>query len=235
VAAKPSAREIRIGRLTLKGTDREIDRAVDEALANTGFQVIPLDDGFREAWERASADGNMIAAAGVWISDKEFRFERRVAARTKMAILAGQIAHATGYEAAVARQAEWQNTLKGSFTNVDFIALPTMQTTPPIPLNLKIGVMEARMLGWQNTVAVNFAGNPAVALPIPLRYEAKVAVTPLHSPARRGSLDRQMADAKVAVTSLQLIGPRLGEAQLLNAGRLVEAAVKMDEENPAAP
>jgi len=28
------------------------------------------------------------------------------------------------------------------------------------------------------------------------------------------------------VTSLELIGPRLGEAQLLNAGRLVEAAVK---------
>src|SRR6185503_20152074 len=39
VAAKPSAREIRIGRLTLKGTNREIDRAVDEALAKAGFQV----------------------------------------------------------------------------------------------------------------------------------------------------------------------------------------------------
>ena len=32
-----------------------------------------------------------------------------------------------------------------------------------------------------------------------------------------------------AVTSLQLIGPRLSEAQLLNAGRLVEAAVKESE------
>jgi len=228
VAAKPSAREIRIGRLTLKGTDREIDRAVDEALANTGFQVIPLDDGFREAWERASADGNMIAAAGVWISDKEFRFEGRVAARTKMAILAGQIAHATGYESAVARQAAWQNALTAIFTNVDFIALPTMQTTPQIPMNWKIGVMEARMLQVENTVAVNFAGNPAVALPIPLHYDVKVAVKRVQSPAAaaRDSLDRPMHDAKVTVTSLQLIGPRLSEAQLLNAGRLVEAAVK---------
>ena len=235
VAAKPSAQKIRIGRLTLKGTDREVDRAVDEALAKAGFQVIPLDDSFREEWERAKEDGNMIAAAGAWISDKEYRFEMRVAARTKSAIRAGQIAYATGYESAVARQAEWRNTLTGIFTNVDFIALPTVQTPPPpIPPNLKIGVIEALVLQLQNTVAVNFAGNPAVALPIPLRYDVKVAVKRVQSPAgaARNSLDRQMHDAKVAVTSLQLIGPRLSEAQLLNAGRLVEAAVKNEWGKP---
>ena len=237
VAAKPSARQIRIGRLMLKGTDREIDRAVDEALAKAGFQVIPLDERFREEWERAKEDGNTIAAAGAWISDKEFRFEMRVAARTKTAIRAGQIAHATGYESAVARQAEWQNTLTNIFTNVDFIALPTLQTTPPpIPPNLKIGVIEARVLQLQNTVAVNFAGNPAVALPIPLHYDVKVlTVKRVQSPASLGSAHRQMHDARVGVTSLQLIGPRLSEAQLLNAGRLVEAAVKMNRAKLAAP
>jgi len=31
---------------------------------------------------------------------------------------------------------------------------------------------------------------------------------------------------KIPVTSLQLIGPRLSEAGLLNAGRIVENAVK---------
>ena len=237
VAAKSSAHQIRIGRLYLEGTDLEIDIAVDAALAKTGFQVVPLDARVREGWEQAKKDGNVIAAAGAWISDKEFRFERRVAARTKTAIRAGQIAFATGYESAVARQAQWQNTLKGIFTNVDFIALPTLQTPPPpIPPNLKIGVMEARMLQLQNTVAVNFAGNPAVALPVPLRYDAKVAVTRVQSPASlRSPLDREMYIAKVAVTSLQLVGPRLSEAQLLNAGRLVEAAVKMNGENLAAP
>jgi len=51
-------------------------------------------------------------------------------------------------------------------------------------------------------VAVNFAGNPALAVPVPLR------------------------GAKTPPTSLQLIGPRLAEADLLNAGRLVENAVK---------
>jgi amidase len=211
VAANPSAQSIRIGRLTLKGTDREIDHAVDQALARTGFQVIPLDDSFREAWEQAKEDGNAIAAAGAWISDKRFRYALGVAARTKSVLLAGRIAYRTSYGAALARQAEWQNTLKKVFTIVDFIALPTLQTPPPpIPPNLKVGLLEARMLDLQNTVAVNFAGNPAVALPIPL------------------------PDAEVPVTSLQLIGPRLAEAQLLNAGRLVEAAVKkMNEDNLA--
>jgi amidase len=213
VAAKPSAQEIRIGRLTLKGTDPKIDRAVDEALAKTGFQVVPLDDSVREAWERAKEDGNAIAAAGAWINDKRFRYSLGVAARTKAAIFAGRIAYRTSYGPAVARQAEWQNTLKEIFKKVDFIALPTLQTPPPpMPPNLKIGIMEARMLELQNTVPVNFAGNPAVALPIPLH------------------------DAEVPVTSLQLVGPRLGEAQLLNAGRLVEAAVKqMKGENLAGP
>ena len=78
-----------------------------------------------------------------------------------------------------------------------------MQSTPPtLPPVLEIGILEARMLTLQNTVAVNFAGNPALAVPVPLRR------------------------ASVPVTSLQLIGPRRSEAGLLNAGRLVEAAVQ---------
>ncbi len=207
--AQPSAQGIRIGRLMLTGTDTNINQAVDEALAKTGFQVVPLDEGVRKAWEQAEKDGNTIAAAGVWLSDKNFRFALGVSARTKTAIRAGGVAYLTSYEAAVARQAAWQNTLKEIFTKVDFIALPTMQTAPmTMPPNLKVGIVEALMLQRQNTVAVNFAGNPALALPIPLR------------------------DADVAVTSLQLIGPRLSEAALLNAGRLVEAAVKNEGAEP---
>lgn len=203
VRAKPTAQEIRVGRLTLEDTDPKIDMAVDEALAKTGFQVIRLDDGLRKEWEQAKKDGNTIAAAGVWISDKRFLYARGVSARTKSAIRAGQFAYPTSYNEALARQAQWQKTLEELFRKVDFIALPTVQTPPKaMPPNFKVGFMETIMLKVQNTVAVNFAGNPALALPIPVQ------------------------DEKVAVTSLQLIGPRLSEAQLLNAGRLVEAAVK---------
>jgi Asp-tRNA(Asn)/Glu-tRNA(Gln) amidotransferase A subunit family amidase len=204
VRAKPSAHEIRLGRLTLEGTDPKIDQAVDEALARAGFQIVQLDDSVRKKWEQAKKDGDAIAAAGAWISDKRFLYSWGVTARTESALLVGEIAYLTSYEEALARQAGWQNTLKELFKEVDFIALPTVQTPPPvIPLDLKISFLEAHMLDLQNTVAVNFAGNPALAVPIPLHN-----------------------DDEVAVTSLQLVGPRLSEAQLLNAGRLVEAAVK---------
>jgi len=41
VAAKPLAKDIRIGRLYLGGTDPRINKAVDDALARAGFRVVP--------------------------------------------------------------------------------------------------------------------------------------------------------------------------------------------------
>jgi amidase len=57
------------------------------------------------------------------------------------------------------------------------------------------------MLGLQNTQAVNFAGVPALAMPIYMKNES-------------------------VPTSLQLVGPAGSEAELLNAGRLVEEAMR---------
>lgn len=200
---QPSASNLRIGRLTLPGTDPKIDAAVDRALAEAGFQVVLLGDSLKEKWEHAKKDGNTIAAAGAWISNRQYQGKPGISTRTGAAILAGQIAYNTGYREAIARQKAWQETLRDIFRSVDFIALPTLQTVPPsVPVNFRIGIMEARMLNLQNTVAVNFAGNPALAMPIPI--------------------DR----GNIPVTSLQLIGPRRSEAALLNAGRLVENAVK---------
>jgi amidase len=201
-AAKPTARSIRVGRLKLKGTDQKIDQAIDNALAKTGFQVVELDESLSEQFEQAKKDGNTVASAGGWINDG--RFQIAVTARTQSVLRVGQINYTTNYRDALARRGAWQRTLRKVFEKVDFIALPTLQKDPPeLPLlNLRIGILEAQMLQLQNTVAVNFAGNPALALPVPLR------------------------GAKTPVTSLQLIGPPLAEAGLLNAGRLVEDAVK---------
>ena len=201
---KPAGGDIRIGRLTLKGTDPKIDQALDQALAKAGFQVVQLDDAFATKWEQAKKDGNTLAAAGAWMSDRKYRFNLGISGRTKSAILAGRIAYNAGYAGAVARRSAWQNTLRQVFKKVDFIALPTIQSTPPpIPPNFRIGGLEVLVLKLQNTVAVSFAGNPALAMPIPLRHSA------------------------VRVTSLQLVGAPRSEAELLNAGRLVEAAVKL--------
>jgi Asp-tRNA(Asn)/Glu-tRNA(Gln) amidotransferase A subunit family amidase len=241
VAATPSGQAIKIGRLHLRGTDPRIDRAVDEALARAQFQVVPLDDAFRQKWEQAHKDGTAVAAAGAWISDAKYANKRGVSPRTKSIILVGGVAYASQYRKALARRDDWQRALREVFQHVDFIALPTMQSVPPrIPPTLKVDLLkaqagfthlentgavnilenplqaitsipvaslrllgidlfEADMLKLQNTVAVNFAGNPALAVPIPLRQ------------------------GRVPVTSLQLIGPPLSEAELLAAGRLIEA------------
>ncbi len=209
VAAKPTGATIKVGRLYLKGTDRQIDEAVDDALTKAGFQVVPLKADFAAKWEQAKTDGNTLAAAGVWISNQQHRFRLTVATRTKSAIFIGNVAYLKDYRKALQRRDEWQDALNGALSKVDFIVLPTMQSAPPpIPPNFQIGILEARILVLQNTVAVNFAGNPALAVPVPMR---------------RG---------RVPATSLQLIGPRLGEAKLLNAGRLIEAAVgKVDHDD----
>ena len=204
-AAKPSGSNIRVGRLKLQGTDPEIDKAIDEALAKAGFQIVQLDDQFREKWDAAKADGNLVAAGGAWLSNQGFQLAPGVSARTKAIITVGQATYTTTYAGAVRRQRAWQQTLNSVFEKVDIIALPTLQKAPPLlpPFNLRLGVLDAHVLQIQNTVAVNFAGNPALAMPIPASHRFRVPVT-----------------------SLQLVGPRMAEAQLLNAGRIVEEAVK---------
>lgn len=198
--AKPTAQGIRIGRLNLRGTDRKIDKAVDQALEEAGFQIVQLNDDFRKAWEQATSDGNTVAAAGTWRSNHQYRYALGVSTRSQTVIQVGRINYLTGYRKALSRRDDWQAALHEVFQTVDFIALPTMQTTPlRIPPPIEFGLIEARMLAIQNTVAVNFAGNPAVAVPIPLH------------------------GGGVPMTSLQLVGPRNSEAQLLNAGRFVEA------------
>ena len=200
VAAKPSARKIRIGRLYLSGTDPQIDKAVDKSLAQGKFQVVRLDQGFRKQWDRAKRDGNTVAAAGAWISDRDYIYRSGVRFRTLSVIVLGRVLYPAQYRGALRRRAQWQHALNKIFKKVDFIALPTLQGLPPtIPSIGKMALLEARVLILQNTVAVNFAGNPALAVPIPLH------------------------DRTVPVTSLQLVGPRFSEAALLNAGRLIEA------------
>ncbi|HKS31301.1 MAG TPA: amidase, partial [Chthoniobacterales bacterium] len=89
-AAKPSGHSIRVGRLKLKGTDPAIDAAIDEAIAKAGFQVVPLDDSFRDKWDNAKNDGNTVASAGTWISDQRLQFALGVTTRTKTVIRLGQ-------------------------------------------------------------------------------------------------------------------------------------------------
>lgn len=200
---KPTAEKIRVGRLHVSGTAPSIDRAVDAALARTGFTVVQLSSEFSEKWAQAQKDAAVVAAVGAWLRDAKFETQPQVALRTKAIVALGGVQYQTAYKPALRRQPAWKNAISEVFNSVDFIALPTMQTMPPhLPPFDGTLAFELRTLNAQNTQAVNFAGVPALAVPIPLRRYSDL------------------------VTSLQLIGPNQSEAGLLNAGRLVESAMK---------
>lgn len=206
VAARPDGRKIRVGRLYLTGTAAKVDRAVDEALAAANFEVVKLDTAFRDKWVKAQVDATTVAAVNAWLYDRKYQNEPGVTLRTKSVFALGAIQYKTTYPGALRRQAEWQAAIRRVFRDVEFIALPTLQRLPPrVPLFGGTVAFEAQVLAIQNTAAVNLAGVPAVAIPVPVR------------------------DRVVPVTSLQLIGPRLSEAELLNAARLIEAACASKE------
>jgi amidase len=207
-AAKPSARQIRIGRLRVPGTDPAIDRAIDERLAQRGFQVVPLSEEFLKAWEKAQRDGNLVAAAASWYNNQVLRQQEGVGWRARIAIWFGDIVFSRRYgdeakrQRAIARRDEWRNVLRKTFQEVDAIALPVLRKAPPKRNLFLTGIFEARFLKIQNTVAANYAGVPALAVPIPLPGE------------------------RFPVTSIQLMGPPNSEAALLNIGRLIETKAK---------
>jgi Asp-tRNA(Asn)/Glu-tRNA(Gln) amidotransferase A subunit family amidase len=210
VAAAPSARGIKIGRLYVDGTDPEIDQAVDDALAASGFRVVKLDAKFTAQWEQAQADGKRVAAGDAWLTDGKYRGTKGVGDLTKASLRLGELEYHTNYADALKRRAAWQRALRRVFRELDFIATPTLKKLPPRISHFgRSALLELRVFDIQNTVAVNLAGNPALALPIPLEGKA------------------------LPVTSLQLVGPPRSEAELLNAGRLVESKTTRRRQHPA--
>lgn len=202
VAANPSAKDIRIGRLYIDGTDPAIDKALDDALAAKQFKVIKLDQAFKTKWDQAQKDGKTVAFADVWFNDQKYTDKKGVSGTAKAVINLGEREYTNNYKDALKRQAAWQHDLRKVFEKVDFIAMPTLQKLPPkFPFFGSSVVFELLVFNMQNTTAVNFAGNPALAMPIPMPVKGKT----------------------VPVTSLQLVGRRLSEAELLNAGRLIES------------
>jgi amidase len=199
-AAHPTPRSLRVGRLRLDGTNAAIDEAVDAALAARGFQVVELDEAFKRQWQQAQKDGNTVALVDGWLSNRKYSRESGISIITRAAFLLGELEYPNAYHQALSRRQAWRSTLRRVFAEVDLIALPTLQSRPPrIPFLLESALFEAAMLLTQNTVAVNFAGNPAIAIPIPVPEDDEL------------------------YTSLQLIGPPLGEAKLVNAARFFES------------
>lgn len=198
VSANPSAKQIRIGRLYIPGTDPAINKAIDDRLVAKGFKVVKLDDGFAKKWAQADADGETIAASDAWKNDSKYTDNLKIDSNTRAVLAKGAIDSVTGFDTAVKRKAAWKRSLARVFQKVDFIATPTLKVLPPrLPFWRSTSIFELIVFNAQNTVGINFSGNPALAMPI------------------------EMPESDIP-TSLQLIGPPLSEAKLLNAGRLLQ-------------
>jgi amidase len=151
-------------------------------------------------------NGSIVALGDGWLSDRQYLGKAGVSLVTQATIRLGELQNNTAYRGALAARGAWQRTLSRTFQHVDLIALPTLKTLPPhIPFWGRTALFEARVLALQNTVAANYAGNPAIAIPIRLKGSG------------------------FPVTSLQLIARPQGEADLVNAARLIGSY-----ESPAA-
>src|SRR5580700_55864 len=84
-SAITSARQIRIGRLYVSGTDPKIDQAIDAALTKAHFTVVPLGPDFKASWEQAEKDATTVAEAGAWITDGKYLSKPEVGGKVKAA------------------------------------------------------------------------------------------------------------------------------------------------------
>lgn len=204
VADQPMARHITIGRLYLNGTSSAIDKAIDDALTARGFDIVNINETFKrfkKSWEQAEKDGKQVALADAWANDWKYSDKKGVTADTKLVLAKGGNDRDKGYQEALKRKVAWQRDLRRVFKVVDFICVPTLQSLPPrFPFWSSSVEFEWLVFEMQNTVGVNFAGNPALAVPVAMPKRKKF--TPM--------------------TSLQLVGRPFSEAELLNAGRILE-------------
>jgi amidase len=157
---------------------------------------------FGTRWSKAESDGQMLARVDGWENGREYMDKKGVQRVTETILFSGKIASEDKYSRALTDQTEFKARLFKVFEKVDFIVLPTLHSAPlkkPL-LGSNVG-FEMRVLGLQETEPMNLVGNPALVVPVPLK------------------------ERSVPVTGLQLVGRNRSEADLLNAGRLIEATV----------
>ncbi len=184
---------LRVGVVDVEG-DADILEAVWRAVRSTGWEASPVEI---PSWEAVSAACLTVLLAEAWTSNRSLvatrpdGIGRDVLDRLALgrAIGADEVSH--GRE----RMATWTTQLDRLFEVYDLLVTPTLTIPPPLlDEAVRLTAPPARC-----TLPVNFAGVPAVAMPVPCN----------------GSLP----------ASVQLIGPRDSEERLLAAALELERCV----------
>lgn len=180
-----------IGRLRGQpATDEAVDRAVDLALAATGWDVVDVD---LPGWGLATAAGRTIStyeAAANWaylLSEHRDGVADDVAER----LGAGATVHADQHRGALVVLQRWQAELAELFSRVAILALPTLGVLAP-----SFGHANLHQLLTWYTRPFNIGGGPALSLPIPVAGSRVPASLQLVGP--QGSDELLCAAGKVA-------------------------------------
>ena len=179
-----------VGRLRLPDTDPTIDAAIDSALLEAGIEMI---DVVLEGWDRAhEAAITVLFGEALIVNDDIWRLHHRLlgADLVERFTFAQAISPAELGEARACRE-PWRSELAEVLGTVGLIALPTMTQYPA-----RVGHHAAT----PNPAcpAVNLAGHPALALPVP--------------------------SGGLLPASLQLVAPDHHEPRLLATAAAIEAA-----------
>jgi amidase len=155
------ARPRRVGRIRVRGEaiDPRIDIAVDQALAGADVEVRDVD---LPGWQAAFEAAVVILRAEGWRSHRHLLARSdRLGPGIAERIVRGEAVDEADYQRALGQQAGWRAELEMIFDAVDVLALPTLPEFPPA-----LGGTPDRSPSTWLTLPLNFAGLPALALPI---------------------------------------------------------------------
>jgi amidase len=149
-----------VGRLRLEAHP-EVDRALDDALASAGFDVVEVHLG----WDLADEAGRVILLAEVWETLGRLAVDRPdgLGHDTRRRFTQARAVTSEERNRAEATRTAWRDELREVFRRVDLVALPTLVAPPSL-----LGEANA-MHGIRRTTAVNVAGVPALSMPVPSR------------------------------------------------------------------
>jgi Asp-tRNA(Asn)/Glu-tRNA(Gln) amidotransferase A subunit family amidase len=185
---------LRVGKIQLDA-DPVIERALNHALMAVGWDVIDIDV---PEWFEVTAQCLTLIKAEGWITDRLLveRFPALIGEDVRSKLISGSHVGEQELMTLRAEQSVWRRRLEVLFGEFDLIVTPTLSIFPP-SLQDALVLQDGRS---RCTLPANFAGVPALALPIPISG---------HLPA-----------------SIQLMAPRWGEESLLRAGLEFEDALK---------
>jgi amidase len=175
----------RLGRLRGTGEqiDPRIDAAVDAALARSGLKIVEVE---LPDWHAALAScyrllGAEAAAVNAALMADPARRDQ-IGADVQALLGAGAAVTAAQVQAAREDQLRWQAEWTALFSSVDAVVLPTMAIFAP-PLT------EAAHQPYTGlTAPVNFAGLPALALPVPAGHRLPASMQVVGAAGREEAL-----------------------------------------------